>query len=524
LTASDGAAFSSLGDSVALSGDGSTIVAGAPAIFNQNAAYVFVMPASGWISETEAGKLTASDGVLGDVFGVSAGISGNGGTVVVGAPQAAIGSNFHQGAAYVFVMPTSGWITETEAAKLTASDGAPSDKLGTSAGISPDGSTIAAGAVRATVGSNALQGAVYVFVKPSNSWTSGTETTKLVATDGLAGDLLGVSVAFSSDDSMIVAGAFGATIGSNSGQGATYVFLAAPLASPSPTGLSFGNQAAGTASSAQTVTLKNTGNAPLHVTAVTAASGFSTTTNCVTASPLPAGASCVESVSFIPTSTGTITANLTFTDDSDGVASSTQSVSLSGTGVNATTTSSIISAVPSPSVVSQPVTVNFSVSPQAGDILTPSGTVTVSASTGESCVGNAPFGACALTFLTAAPRTITASYGGDANFLGSTSAGVMQTVQDFTLAAGPASQTISPGQKASYGLTLTALDGLSGTVTLGCSGGPPNTTCLFSRNPVSLSGLANGTVSLSGSKKMSHGTFAVTFMGTFGTVIQPLAG
>jgi hypothetical protein len=517
LTASDGVAFSELGDSVALSSDGSTIVAGSPAFFSQEAAYVFVKPASGWLSETQTAKLTASDGVIGDIFGIDAGISGDGSTIVVGADQAKIGSNFHQGAAYVFVEPANGWASETESAKLTASDGAPSDKLGAFTGISADGSTIAAGAVRATIGSNAIQGAAYVFLKPSTGWTSGTESAKLVATDGTAGDAFGSSFAFTPDGSTIVVGAFGATIGSNSGQGAAYVFVPAPFASPSPTSLSFGNQAVGTTSSAQTVTLKNTGNAPLHVTAVAAASGFSTTTNCVTASPLAVGATCTESVSFIPTTIGAIAGGLTFTDDSNGVAGSSQTVSLNGTGVMATTATSIISAVTNPSVVGQPVAVNFLVSPQAGDILAPSGTVTVTASTGESCSASAPSGSCALTFVTAVPRTITASYGGDANFVGSISAGVAQTVQDFNLGAGPASETISPGQKATYNLTLAAVDGLSGNVALSCSGGPSNSSCIFSPNPVTLSGPATGTLSLSGSKKMSHGTFTVILTGTFGS-------
>jgi len=114
-----------------------------------------------------------------------------------------------------------------EAAKLTASDGAASDKLGVSMGISGDGSTIAAGAVRAAVGSNLLHGAAYVFVKPSTGWTSGTQTLKLTASDGAAGDLLGF-VGLSDDGGTIVVGALGATIGSNSMQGAAYVFLAVP--------------------------------------------------------------------------------------------------------------------------------------------------------------------------------------------------------------------------------------------------------------------------------------------------------
>ena len=52
-------------------------------------------------------KLTASDGAVDDNFGGSVAISGN--TVVVGAPDATVGGNSGQGAAYVFTESGSGW-------------------------------------------------------------------------------------------------------------------------------------------------------------------------------------------------------------------------------------------------------------------------------------------------------------------------------------------------------------------------------------------------------------------------------
>ena len=50
---------------------------------------------------------------------------------------------------YVFTKPASGWADETQAAKLTASDGADGDGLGWSVAVS--GTTIAAGAWAVTV-------------------------------------------------------------------------------------------------------------------------------------------------------------------------------------------------------------------------------------------------------------------------------------------------------------------------------------------------------------------------------------
>lgn len=233
LTASDGANFENLGWSIAIAGD--TIVIGVPhtpAATNHGAAYVFVKPQSGWADMTETAKLTASDETDSSYFGTSVAVSGN--TVVVATPVKTVGGNQSQGCAYVFVKPPSGWVSTTETARLTASDGAAFDALGGSVAIS--GNTIVAGAYQATIGSNFGQGAAYVFVKPGNGWVTGTQTAKLTASDGAAISLLGQSVSISGD--IIVAGAPWTTIGNKSQQGAAYVFV------KPPTGWVNGTQAA----------------------------------------------------------------------------------------------------------------------------------------------------------------------------------------------------------------------------------------------------------------------------------------
>ena len=72
----------------------------------------------------------------------------------------------------------------------------------------------------ATVESNGSQGGVYVFQKPASGWANGTETAKLTASDGAAGDCLGCSAAASSEGSTLVAGAGYATAGGKAPQGA----------------------------------------------------------------------------------------------------------------------------------------------------------------------------------------------------------------------------------------------------------------------------------------------------------------
>src|SRR5215831_2813017 len=222
LTASDGAEFDALGTSVAISGD--TIVVGAPSATvgsnpGQGAAYVFVKPRSGWADGTQTAKLTASDGAASDNFGSSVAISG--GTVVAGAPDATVGGNAFQGAAYVFVKPRSGWADGTQTAKLTASGGAASDNFGSSVAI--DGDTIVAGAPSPPVTLNPDLGAVYVFVKPRSGWANATDTAKLTASDIVAGESFGFSVAISGGT--VVAGAVDATVDGNLDQGAAYVFV-----------------------------------------------------------------------------------------------------------------------------------------------------------------------------------------------------------------------------------------------------------------------------------------------------------
>jgi hypothetical protein len=212
LTPSDaGAGF---GTSVAISGN--TIVVGAANASNLDrqqssgpgAAYVFVKPASGWVNMTETAKLTASDGASGDAFGNSVSISGN--MIAVGAIFA---HNF-AGQAYVFVEPAGGWSGNlTQTAELTASDSAILNYMGASVSIS--GNTVVVGAN----GHNNFQGSAYVFVQPSGGWINMTETAELTASDGKASDGFGFSVGISGDTAVIGAPS------SHNFQGTAYVFV-----------------------------------------------------------------------------------------------------------------------------------------------------------------------------------------------------------------------------------------------------------------------------------------------------------
>jgi hypothetical protein len=220
LTLSDINAADTLG-AVAVSGD--TIVAGATnhtvgAIPGAGAAYVFVKPASGWRDAHETAVLTATDLATNEGLGNAVAVSGD--TIVASAPGHKVGPNDQQGAAYVFVKPAAGWKDGTQTAELTASDGATRDFLG--GGVSISGDTVVLGAAGHDIGASADQGAAYVYVKPDPGWTSMTQTAELTATDGGAGDMLGLAVSVSGDT--VALGAPFHQVGLRQ-SGAAYVFV-----------------------------------------------------------------------------------------------------------------------------------------------------------------------------------------------------------------------------------------------------------------------------------------------------------
>src|SRR5262249_1597167 len=94
----------------------------------------------------------------------------------------------------------------------------------------------------------------------------------------------------------------------------------------------FGNQNVGATSTAQIVTLTNSGTAVLSISSIvlsgTNASDFAQTNTCP--STLAPSATCTISVTFTPPTTGARRPSLTFTDNA---ATRPQQVGLSGTGV-----------------------------------------------------------------------------------------------------------------------------------------------------------------------------------------------
>jgi hypothetical protein len=138
----------------------------------------------------EVAKISASNGAANDSMGTSVAVDETAGTIVAGAKG--VGSN--SGAVYVFNGPDDSGI------KLTASaSGTANEEFGYSVAI--DGDTIVVGTSPAS-----SAGKAYVFVKPANDWAaSNAPAATLTATGVAAGDGFGESVAVSGDT--IVVGA-----------------------------------------------------------------------------------------------------------------------------------------------------------------------------------------------------------------------------------------------------------------------------------------------------------------------------
>jgi hypothetical protein len=211
ITANDGAAGAGFGQDVAVSGN--TVVVGAPfddlaSDPRQGAVYVFVKSSTGWMQQQ---KLRANDGQTDIEFGTSVAIEGD--TIVVGAPGAIAVTNPSGalGAAYVFTRTGSSWMLQQ---RIVASDGERGDEFGHSVSLS--GGTIVVGTNRDSFN---IPGKAYVFTHNGSSWQ---QQQILTASDGAPNDLFGRGVQVSGDT--VVVGAFAANIGSSQIQGAAYIF------------------------------------------------------------------------------------------------------------------------------------------------------------------------------------------------------------------------------------------------------------------------------------------------------------
>ena len=202
------------GLSVAIDGD--TVVVGAykndpSSLIDAGAAYVFVKPFSGWVTTTEDAMLTSYYDRIYDFFGYSVSISGD--TIIVGA-RGDDDSGTNSGSAFIFIKPTDGWTSATENAKLLASDGATEDRFGYRVAISSDTVAISADQDDDT---GTDTGSVYIYDKPDTGWIDANQSAKLTTSDSEDNDHFGSGLAINGDT--VIVGAY-----NHNNVGAAYLY------------------------------------------------------------------------------------------------------------------------------------------------------------------------------------------------------------------------------------------------------------------------------------------------------------
>jgi hypothetical protein len=256
-----------IGNAVAISGDGNTVLVGAPhessaargingnaddnSLYASGAAYIFARRGDAWVQQA---YVKASNAGQSDLFGMNVALSADGNTMAVAAPwerSAATGVNGDQnddslpqaGAVYVFTRSGDTWRQQAYVkASNTGRRGEDGDQFGFSVALSGDGNTLAVGATTedsAATGLNGNQGddsassagAVYVFSRTGEAWT---QQAYVKGSNTEAGDLFGYDVSLSGDGNTLVAAGYdedGPGRGVNvdqgngaNGSGAVYVF------------------------------------------------------------------------------------------------------------------------------------------------------------------------------------------------------------------------------------------------------------------------------------------------------------
>jgi len=218
--------------------------------------------------------------------------------------------------------------------------------------------------------------------------------------------------------------------------------------------LAFGSQAVGTTSTAQSITLLNSGSASLQVQTIGVANGFQVVSGGTCSSApitLSAGSSCTLSLAFAPSMMGVAGGVVTL----NGAGIVPQTLLLSGTGTQGSATLQL-SGASSDVYGSGTLTASASSGSQ-----TATGTITFSE--GSTVLGtvtlNNDAASLSLSTLSAGTHVITARYSGDANYGGATSAPFTVTVTPLQLTATAAAVT------SVYGVPVPAITGtLSGVL------------------------------------------------------------
>jgi hypothetical protein len=174
--------FHCFGSSVAI--DGSVAIVGGPGWYqNRGSAYIFQRGRDGTWPDNETQRLEARDAAPHDHFGRSVAIDGD--VAIVGAPD----HDTHSGAAYIFRRAADDTWPRNETRKLLQGD-AGNGSAGFGYAVDVDGDVAVIGAPRDNDWT--WRGSAYIFRRAADTWA---EQKKILASDGVAGDGFGLSLA-----------------------------------------------------------------------------------------------------------------------------------------------------------------------------------------------------------------------------------------------------------------------------------------------------------------------------------------
>jgi uncharacterized membrane protein len=280
----------------------------------------------------------------------------------------------------------------------------------------------------------------------------------------------------------------------------------------------------------------NQGDGTAYTPAVAAANGFSGAVS-LSVSGLPTGATGTFTPPSI-TGSGTSTLNVTISGTTPTGSYTLTITGTSGALTHSSTATLVVNAAPVPDFSLARSPASQTVTQGAGT----SYTQTVTAANGFSgavdlSVSGLPTGATGtfnptsvtgsgtstltVTTLGTTPTgsytlTITGTSGGLTHSATATLVVNAPVVPDFTLAASPASRTVTQGGGTSYTPTVTAVNGFSGAVAFSVSGLPTDATGTF--NPTSVTGSGSSTLTVTSAATTPTGTYTLTITGTSGAL------
>ncbi|MGA8306621.1 MAG: FG-GAP-like repeat-containing protein [Candidatus Acidiferrales bacterium] len=184
--------------------------------------------------------------------------------------------------------------------------------------------------------------------------------------------------------------------------------------------------------------------------------------------------------------------------DSNFAVSTSPLVTVTISGPTKASTSTAVTASPNPAAAGANVTLAATVTSQTAGMIT--GTVTFL--DGANSIGMGSVGADGVTTLqtstlSAGTHSVTAMYGGDANFVTSTSSAVSLVItaaSSFALSVSPQAVTVTQNKPGMAVVTVTPMNGFSEQVQLSCTGLPDGADCEFQPGQVTPDGGAVTTI------------------------------